>query len=90
MNEAIFEIRYDGNYPGEALYGILFEVFDQLPNKDRAELPIMQIPKQIRDADPNLYYQVLYRVTDNKYAFSVGTHSIVFSALKPYPGWDAW
>jgi uncharacterized protein (TIGR04255 family) len=90
INEAIFEIRYDGNFPGEALYGILFEVFGQFPNKDMAELPIMQIPKQIRDNDPNLRYQALYRVANDKFALSIGSHSIVFSSLRPYCGWDAW
>jgi uncharacterized protein (TIGR04255 family) len=90
INEAIFEIRYDGDYPGEALYGLLFDIFKQFPNKDMAELPIMQLPKQIRDNDPNLRYQPFYSVSDNKFAFSIGPHSIVFSSLKPYGGWEAW
>lgn len=90
IKEANFEIRYNGNYPGEALYGILLDVFQQFPNKDTSELPIMQIPKQIRDNDPNFRYQPLYRVADNKTAFSIGHHSIVFSSLTPYCGWDRW
>jgi len=90
IDQAIFEIRYEGNYPGEALYGILFDIFEQFPNKDMAELPVMQLPKQIRDNDPNLRYQAFYSVANEKYAFSVGPHSIVFSALKPYPGWVVW
>jgi uncharacterized protein (TIGR04255 family) len=90
INHAIFEIRYDGNYPGEALYGLLFAIFDRFPNKDMAELPIMQIPKQIRDNDPNLRYQSFYAVSNNTFAFSIGPHSMVFSSLKPYGGWEAW
>jgi uncharacterized protein (TIGR04255 family) len=90
ISEAIFEIRYNGDYPGEALYGILFEVFKDFPNKDMAEQPIMQIPKQIRDTDPNLRYQALYRVANDKFTFSIGSHSIVFSSKKPYCGWAAW
>ncbi|MDR2773710.1 MAG: TIGR04255 family protein [Tannerella sp.] len=90
INEVIFEIRYNGNYPEEALYGMLFDVFEPFPNKSTAEFPMMQIPKMIRDNDPNLRYQALYRVANDKFAFSIGPHSIVFSALKPYPGWVAW
>lgn len=90
INEAVFEIRYDGNFPGEALYGVLFDVFKQFPNNDQAVLPIMQFPKQILDQDPNLRYQPFYRVSDGKFTFSIGPHSIVFSSLKPYAGWVAW
>lgn len=90
IHEVIFEIRYDGNYPEEALYGMLFDVFGQFPNKSTAEFPIMQIPKMIRDNDPNLRYQALYRVANDQFTFSIGPHSIIFSALKPYPGWVVW
>jgi uncharacterized protein (TIGR04255 family) len=90
IDQAIFEIRYEGNYPGEALYGMLFDVFSQFPNKDMAELPIMQLPKHIRDNDPNLRYEAFYRVANDKNTFSAGSHSFVFSALKPYSGWADW
>jgi uncharacterized protein (TIGR04255 family) len=90
IREAIFEIRYDGNYPGEALYGLLFAIFDQFPNKDMAELPIMQIPKQIRDTDPNLRYEPFYAVSNSAFQFSIGHHSIIFSSFRPYGGWEVW
>jgi uncharacterized protein (TIGR04255 family) len=90
IDQAVFEIGYEGNYPGEALYGVLFDIFEQFPNNDMAELPVMQFPKQIRDNDPNLRYEAFYKVTNDKYAFSAGPHSIVFSVIKPYPGWAVW
>jgi uncharacterized protein (TIGR04255 family) len=88
INEAIFEIRYNGIYPGEALYGVLFDVFQHISKQKVEILPILQIPQQIRDMDPNLFYQHFYRTQNNNLGFSVGPHSIVFSALKPYPGWQ--
>lgn len=90
INEALFEIRYDGRYPEEALYGMLFDVFEPFPHKSTSEFPMMQIPKMIRDHDPTLRYQALYKVENDQFAFSIGPHSIVFFSLKPYPGWDDW
>ena len=87
INEALFEIRYDGTYPEEALYGKLFEVFERFPTK--TEFPIMQIPKMIRDGDPNLRYQAFYRGEKDKFALSIGSHSIVFLHLSRI-GWVAW
>ena len=90
IDQAVFEIRYDGDYPGEALYGVLFEVFKNFPDNDIAELPIMQFPKYIRENDPSLRYQVYYKVSNEQFVFAIGPHSIVFLAQKPYPGWDEW
>ena len=88
--EAIFEIRYECSYPGEALYGLLFEIFDKFPNKNEHTLPILQVPVQIRAIDPNFKYQPYYRAAKDGFAFAIGPHSIVFSALKPYRGWTEW
>ncbi|MDR2630160.1 MAG: TIGR04255 family protein [Spirochaetaceae bacterium] len=90
INEAVFEIRYAGKYPGEALYGVLFDVFKDISTQNAEILPILQIPQQVRDMDPNLYYQPFYRVRNNNLTLSVGPHSIVFSVLKPYAGWTQW
>jgi uncharacterized protein (TIGR04255 family) len=90
VNEAVFEIRYNGNFPGEALYGILYKVFEQFPGQKAEELSIMQIPQQIREADPVLRYQCFYRAVKDQFAFSIGPHSIVFSAFRPYTSWTEW
>jgi uncharacterized protein (TIGR04255 family) len=91
IKEVIFEIRYDGPYPGEALYGVLFEIFKKISANNVAEImPIMKIPKQVRDMDQTLRYQPLYRIRNEQFAFSVGPHAINFSALEPYSGWSQW
>jgi uncharacterized protein (TIGR04255 family) len=90
VTEAVFEIRYNGNYPGEALYGILYHVFEKFPGKKAEDLPIMQIPQQFRNTDPVLRYQPFYRAANGQFAFSIGPHSIVFSSFRPYTGWKAW
>jgi uncharacterized protein (TIGR04255 family) len=90
INEAFFEIRYKGDYPGEALYGVLFDVFEYVSKQKVEVLPILQIPQQVRDMDQNLHYQPFYRVRKNNLGFSVGPRSIGFSVLKPYIGWTPW
>lgn len=90
INEAIFEIRYDGNYPGEALYGVLFDIFEHVSRQRAEVLPILQIPQQVRDIDQNLHYQPFYRARNNNLVFSVGPYSIIFSVLKLYTGWTEW
>jgi uncharacterized protein (TIGR04255 family) len=90
IKEAVFEMRYDGPYPGEALYGVLFDVFEKFSPQKAEVLPILQVPQQIRDTDTNFRYQPFYRIKNEKFAFSVGPHVIVFSALEPYGGWSLW
>jgi uncharacterized protein (TIGR04255 family) len=90
IQEAIFEIRYDCPYPGEALYGLLFDIFKDFQNKEDYALPILQMPQQMRLVDPNLKYQPYYRAIKDDYAFAIGPHSIIFSALKPYRSWTEW
>jgi len=88
--EAVLEVRYDCQFPGEALYGLLFDIFNEFPNKEEHALPILQIPSQIRFNDPNFKYQPYYRASNNGFAFAIGPYSIIFSALQPYKGWTEW
>jgi len=90
IQEAILEIRYEGNYPADALYGVLFEIFDKFPDRENHALPLLQIPPQLRSVDPSFKYQPYYRAFDNGFAFAIGPHTIVFSALQPYCGWSKW
>jgi uncharacterized protein (TIGR04255 family) len=90
ITEAVFQVRFVKNFPGDALYGILFEIFKKFPNVNSQALPVLQIPQQMRDADPNLLYQPYYRAIDNNFIFSVGPQTIIFSSLQPYSGWSAW
>jgi uncharacterized protein (TIGR04255 family) len=90
IQEAVFEIRYLCPCPGEALYGLLFDIFKDFPNEEGHALPILQIPQQIKLIDPNLKYQPYYRALKDGYAFAIGPRSIIFSALKPYRSWTEW
>jgi uncharacterized protein (TIGR04255 family) len=82
-------LRFDGQYPGEALYGILIDALQDFPNPVQI-LPAMQIPQDIRNVDQNWKYQPIYQWKNDRFSFAVGTHSLVFGALPPYKGWSGW
>ena len=55
--ESVVEIRFDSAIPAEAIFGVVYNAFNDIfPNKP-INLPILQIPEQIRNSDPNLQYK---------------------------------
>lgn len=49
-------------------------------------LPAADIPKQLRDSDPNLANQHLVRVDVQGYRLFIGDRSLTLACLMPYPG----
>jgi len=85
--DAIHEIRFEGNGPvSNILPGLLFSA---LPGEKTFEAnPVNAIPKEVREADPNLMFAPLMRVSLKEYAVQVGDKSLTISAFRPYAGWD--
>lgn len=84
--DAIFEVRFVGKIPASVVLPGVF--FSQLEgDKNIENLPITQIPKQMRDADPNLKFAALSRIDWDKFFINVGDFSISVSCKYPYPGW---
>lgn len=84
--DAIFEIRFSSNMPASvALPGIFFEKLEG--EKTIEPLPLAQIPKQMRDADPNLKFAAINRVTWSDFFVNIGDFSVSVSCKYPYPGW---
>jgi uncharacterized protein (TIGR04255 family) len=53
--EAIIEIRFDASLPGDAIFGIIYNMLkDEYTNLEK--LPILELPDAIRTTDPNLMY----------------------------------
>lgn len=89
--EAVFEIRFTSDIPGNALCGIFYPIISKLFSGNTIEeLPIVQLPPVVRDNDPNLRFQPHYRVANGNYIFAFGPNSISFSCLTPYSGWTNW
>lgn len=86
--DAIFELRFQSLVPASVvLPGFLFNELEG--DKAIESLPVAQIPKNIRDNDPNLKFQPLTRVDWGQFFLSISDFSISVGCKYPYPGWAA-
>lgn len=85
--DAVFEIRFKSDFhAGGILPGLLFGKLDG--NKTIEQLPISQIPQQVRDADQNLQFAPLSRLDWGHFYINVGDRSLSVGCKYPYPGWS--
>jgi len=84
--DAVFEMRFSGSGPvSEILPGLLF---GRLEGKKSIEnLPASQVPKPLRDVDPNLQFAPVTRLNWNNYTVNIGNRMISIGCNYPYPGW---
>lgn len=86
--ESVVEIRFDSATPAEAIFGMVYDVFKNIfPNKP-INLPILQIPEQIRNSDPNLLYKPHFRLSNDTFLLQIGPKSISLINKGEYVGWD--
>lgn len=85
--DAIFELRFSSKTPASSILpGILFSA---LPEEKVIEpLPAAQLPKQLRDADPNLQYAPVVRLLWKEFFILISDRSIAVACKIPYPGWS--
>lgn len=89
LEDAIVEVRFESTFPLNAIFGIIYNEFkDTFPQKPE-ELPILQIPQEIREKDKNLHYKPYYKLKkDDRFSFQVGPRVFSLISHKPYAGWD--
>ena len=87
--DAIFEVRFSSSASvSDILPGILYS---KLGCEDKIErLPIANLPKAVRDADPKLEFAPLVRLHWEKFFIAIGERSLVISCKLPYPGWASF
>lgn len=84
--EAIFEIRFESSFPGDAIFGIVFNQFkDEFQNVE--QLPILQLPAAIRDQDPNLKFTPHYKIKKDNFIIQIGPNVFSLTNIKEYCGW---
>ena len=89
--EAVLGVRFLTKLPAEVVYGHVYQaVAAVFPDVVVENLPILQIPEDIRKADINLRYQPYWRLAVGNYDVWVGHRVINLSVRKPYVGWVAW
>lgn len=84
--DAIFEMRFSSATPASSvLPGFLFSRCEG--NKSIEQLPASELPKPIRDNDPNLQFAPLTRLQWNRFVILIGDRSLAVGCALPYPGW---
>ena len=88
--ECVFEVRFAAGNPSAAdlLPGM---VFDRLRKyfQNSTQLPIAQIPKLLRDQNPQLLYQPTHALQGrNNVRMMLGQRVVALSFAKPYQGWE--
>ena len=87
--DAVFEVRFSSKVPASVILpGLLFNSLDG--EKTIESLPIAQLPKPLRDADPNLRFAPVTRVTWDLFIISISDFSLSISCKYPYPGWHTF
>jgi len=87
--EAIFEVRFTSKVPLATLPGMLYaQIREKYPQQK--QLPVAQLPEQIRQQDPTLANLPLLQFLGNDFLIQAGP-SMVSLVTKPneYPGWSA-
>ena len=84
--EAIFEIRFESSFPGDAIFGIVFNQFkDEF--QDTEPLPILQLPAAIRSQDPNLKFNPHYKIKKDNFIIQIGPNVFSLTNVIEYCGW---
>ncbi|MDH0745776.1 TIGR04255 family protein [Pseudomonas sp. GD03842] len=85
--DAVFEMRFDSQMPVASIWpGMLY---GELPGEKSMEnLPLVSLPKEIRDQDPNLVHSPLCRISWGDFWILIGDRVFCVAAKLPYSGWD--
>ena len=89
---AVIEIKFTPLVPNEAVFGIMYPLLSK-EYKKLNKLPILQVPNDIRDRDPNLIFAPHYEFFDEDEILKVlvGPRVIAIAFNKTesneYPGW---
>ncbi len=84
--EALFEFRFSPKMPfSDIAPGILF---NSLKAEGIQRLPHSELPKSIRENDPNLQFLPLIRLELENFFVSIGDRVVTVACKLPYMGWD--
>lgn len=87
--DAIFEVRMSEGFPlGDILPGALFSGLEQKPLINR--LPAAEIPRPMREADPNLAFVPTTQLDIGDYWIPIGDRTFGVTCKLPYPKWPAF
>lgn len=87
--DAIFEFRFTANESAaDVIPGYLYGQLEG--SKSIARLPQAELPKLVRDSDPNLRFSPVVKIDWNQFTIAIGDRVLVVACQLPYPGWRAF
>lgn len=87
--DAILEIRFDSLVANQAILGILFNELKESDNSKILNLPISQLPENIRETDSALKFSPSHQFTINNYKIQIGFNVLVIGFPIPYSNWSS-
>ncbi|MGH7933700.1 MAG: TIGR04255 family protein [Candidatus Binataceae bacterium] len=89
--EAIFELRFasERESVGDLLPGLLYRNLQSSYERVEA-LPLANVPREIREKDPNLKYLPSRQFSGGSRRILVGDHVVAISQRRPYEGWHSF
>ena len=85
--DTVVEIRFISNLFPNAVFGMIYNLFQKDYNPQVEKLPILQIPDQLRDIDPNFKFKPHYKLHNDRFSVQIGPDVIAISSSIPYVGW---
>ena len=88
--DSVVELRFSSNIFPNAVFGVIFKCLqNDFPKVEK--LPILQLPEQLRDSDPNFKFKALYRlISEDGFSVQIGPEVLIIGAPIPYTGWDQY
>lgn len=95
--EAAVEIRFDTSLPLDAVFGVAYtQLKDKYPKTE--QLPVMQLPSDVREKDEILRYQSFYKLSgESPLSLGIGGKVILLTYTRyqkgmdiTYPGWTTF
>jgi len=85
--EAVLEVRFDTTVPKSAVYGIFYNELSSWFSSKPKDLPIQQIPEQLRQKDPSFKHKPYYQFEKDNLIIQIGPDVCLISMTKNYTGW---
>jgi uncharacterized protein (TIGR04255 family) len=86
--DCVIELRFETDLVKSAVFGVIYNCIKGMYPGIVYNLPISQLPEQIRDSNPDLRYKPMYRLENDETILQIGSDVICISSKMPYIGWE--
>jgi len=84
--ETVCEVRFEPHIPLDAVFGAAYAKLAPIVG-NALRLPVLMLPPEVREHDPNLRFQPHYRFKKDNYSIQLGPRMFSVTSRTPYPGW---